>query len=473
MRLRDLLAAQSPDAVRVEQVRTDAPLDLAWLDDVPAGGQVVLLIDALPAEPVARDLAVALGERGFELLHAVYLDDGGSLGMAGGLSLRRAAAGTAGLPGANLRAVTADGGPDWVRARAAFGALATRYESAAQALAAAEAARGSASGLVGRAAAELVRQPVRNARRSAGLLRAAWRAHRRPGAAARTGRAWLEFDLPMPVPPDTRPRAAALHVDLPSSSVVARDLRDGGIGRYEASTLPWFLALCDVAPAGAVWDVGANIGVYALLARAYSSREVVAFEPTPDLAAWARRLAAGNGLGYRLEQLAAGAAAETATLYLSEVSDSSNSLARGFRASKRQLDVLVEPLDRYARRTGSVPAVVKVDTETTEHLVLSGAREVLARHRPWIICEVLAGRAPERVLTGLMGGLGYRFHQLDGAIPPPARDVVRGDPAYAHLNYLFAPAPLGRPLLAAATAWAAALAATPSPGGGQGRPSPR
>jgi len=60
--------------------------------------------------------------------------------------------------------------------------------------------------------------------------------------------------------------------------------------------LPWFLALCETARPGAIWDVGANIGIYALLARAYTEREVVGFEPTPEVCAWGRRLAADNGL---------------------------------------------------------------------------------------------------------------------------------------------------------------------------------
>lgn len=436
--------------VQVSMVRTGDPApDLAVLDGLADGDRAVLLTDALPAEPAIEKLAVALADRGFELLHAVYIDDAAGIGVHGGLSVQRCGPDAdPGLSVANLAAVTVDGRPNWERARAAFSKIAARHETALVELDTVRAEHRAVG-----------RHPVRWARRFAGMLVGAWRSRRRPTTDGRPG---LDFHAPMPVPPDgDRSRPAALHIAVPSSYIVARHLHEHGIGGYEESMMAWYLALCDTAQPGAVWDVGANLGPYALLARAYTAREVVAFEPTPDLARWARRIAAANGLDYRLEQLAAGESAGTATFYLSESSDSSNSLAEGFRASKQQLDVLVEPLDRYARRTGSRPAVLKVDTETTEHLVMLGAREVVAKHRPWVFCEVLANRPPEKALTAIMGELGYRFFHLDGSDPLPETSVIKGDPTSTHLNYLFAPAEIDERTAAAARAWHAALEATP------------
>ncbi|WP_160312828.1 FkbM family methyltransferase [Jiangella alkaliphila] len=479
--------------VQVSIVLTaDLPDGLDHLDDVTVGDRAVLLIDALPVEPAIHMLRTALTKRGFEILHAVYLDDAIDIQAVGGLAvLRVGTSGDAGLTRANLDAVTVDGQPNWERARAAFGKMAAQYESTLEALhdvqaelRSAEAHRRTAEARlentlssttmrVGQAAVAVGRHPVRGARRAAGILRDAWRSHRAPAPrrttrpAVRTaadGPPRMNFYVPMPVPPGPdRGQPRELHITVPNTYLVARHLLKNGIGGYEPSTIAWYLALCDTAPAGAVWDVGANLGPYALLARAYSDRDIVAFEPTPDLAHWARHLSEINDLPYRLEQIAAGETAGTATFYLSESSDSSNSLAEGFRVSKRQLDVLVEPLDRYARRTGSVPAVMKVDTETTEHHVLRGARDVLAEHRPWIVCEVLSGRAPEQPLTELLGDLGYHFFHLNGSDPLPEKDVIKGDPTYEHMNYLFAPGPIDDELAAAARGWQAALEATPRP----------
>lgn len=275
------------------------------------------------------------------------------------------------------------------------------------------------------------------------------------------------FSVPLPTRPSgasgpSRPMAP-LRIEALNTHVVARMLASAGIGGYEPSMMSWFLALCETAGPGAVWDIGANLGVYALLARAYSDREVVGFEPTPDLAHWGRHLARINSLDYRLEQLAAGDSAGIATLYLSNTSDSSNSLAEGFRASSRQLDVLVEPLDRYADRTGSTPAIMKIDTEATEHLVLRGAERVVSTQRPWIFCEVLASRAPEQHLTSMMTVHGYRFFHLDGSDPLVERDTVVGDRTYQNMNYLFAPTELDDRTTSAARAWREALTSTPRP----------
>jgi FkbM family methyltransferase len=478
--------------VQVSAVDTaDLPGCLSCLDDVADGNRAVLLTDALPAEPVVRELTATLAGRGFEVLHAVYLDDAIDIRALGGLSLLRVgSAGGADLAARNLLAVTTDGEPQWERARAAFAKMAAQYEATTEALGtvqaelrSAEAHRRTAEARlertlssttmqVGHAVVAVGRHPVKGARHAAGILRGAWRSRRSPAPRraapvarkATDGPLRMNFYLPMPVPPGPdRGQPRELHVTVPDSYLVAKHLLKNGVGGYEESMMAWYLALCDTAQPGAVWDVGANLGPYALLARAYTDREVVAFEPTPDLAHWARQLAATNGLDYRLEQIAAGETAGTATFYLSESSDSSNSLAEGFRISKRQLDVLVEPLDRYSRRTGSVPAVMKIDTENTEQHVLRGARELVAEHRPWIFCEVLSGRAPEKPLTELLGGLGYQFLHLDGSDPLPRKDVVKGDPTYQHMNYLFAPHDIDERIAAAARAWHEALTATPRP----------
>ncbi|TDD72972.1 FkbM family methyltransferase [Jiangella aurantiaca] len=473
--------------VQVSAIRTaELPAALTILDDLAEKDRAVLLTDALLAEPVSRELAVELAERGLELLHAVYIDDAATIQVLAGLSLQRTGA-RGDLAAANLAAVTVgDGEPDWEQARRAFARVTERHETYADTIGAAEAElaaaearldavtvqwdraaarletlRSSTTPQVGQAAVTLARHPFTSARRSVGKLRRAWRLDSR-SRATHGGPRRLRLEVPIPFPPgEGRHRPDALRVDVPATSMVARSLFRNGVSGYEPTMMAWYLALCDTVQPGAVWDVGANLGLYALLARAYTDREVVAFEPTPELAGWARQLSADNDLDYRLEQVAAGESPGVATFYLSETSDASNSLAEGFRTSKRQLDVLVEPLDRYSRRTGSVPAVLKIDTETTEHHVLRGAREVVARNRPWIFCEVLANRAPEKELTALMSGFGYHFFHLNGADPLVETGVIVGDPTFQHMNYLFTPTQIEPRMIDAARAWHAALEVTP------------
>lgn len=247
-------------------------------------------------------------------------------------------------------------------------------------------------------------------------------------------------------------RPTAVTVPTSTRQYVTKTLQRGGLAGYEPESLACVLAATDVAGPGEVWDVGANIGVYSFCAAALTGRPVVAFEPTPDLAATARSIAATNALRYRVEECALGAVPGVATLYLSDQSDASNSLARGFRPSSRALEVPVDTMDAYAARTGRTPAVVKVDTETTEPDVLRGGLSTLAGAAPWLLVEVLAGRR-DGELTDVLLPLGYHAYPVTDSPPWPARSSVAGDPTGAFRNWLFAPQPLDNAFWARLRHW--------------------
>lgn len=221
--------------------------------------------------------------------------------------------------------------------------------------------------------------------------------------------------------------------------IVPRWLQRRGLAGYEPETLACFLALLQHAPPGPVWDVGANVGVYAALAATTTDREIVAFEPTPDVAAVVRRVARRNDLAIEVVECALGAAAGSATLYLAKQSDSSNSTAAGFREAAGTLTVAAHTIDELVQSGRTPPAVLKLDTETTEPPILSGGRRTIAEHRPWILCEALPGRT-ESELMAEMRGHGYTWHLVEPTVPYPARDVIEG-----HVDYymwLFAPEPI-------------------------------
>jgi FkbM family methyltransferase len=241
------------------------------------------------------------------------------------------------------------------------------------------------------------------------------------------------FELALPANP---PRSLAIRT--PRRTYVSRLLETSGLAGYEPDTLACFLAAIEENGFEPVYDVGANIGLFSWLAAALTPATVVGFEPTPDLAAQMRSIRDANGLAIAVEEAALGAASGTAELYLSDKTENSNSLRAGFRPSHRSVSVTVETVDRYVARTGTIPAVLKVDTESTEPDVLRGAAELLATRRPWIICEVLAGRT-EADLTAILAPLGYGWYRIDGPGPLAPRLAIEGDPAYEHLNWLFAP----------------------------------
>lgn len=273
----------------------------------------------------------------------------------------------------------------------------------------------------------------------------------RPVAAGE--RAFL-MDLPRHPAGRWTPRAAM--VAAPKRFVVPTAMSHG-LGAFEMDSVATFLALCDIAPPGDVLDIGANTGIYSLLARTYSGRRAVAFEPVPELAAVARRLGHDNYVPFVVEEAALGDADGTATLYLSDRTETSNSLRKGFRPSSKQIQVPVHTLDRYTSTNGLAPAVMKIDTETTEADVLRGGTTMIRRYHPWIICEVLPGRG-EAEIQAVLDPLGYRMHPISGTAPFARETTLVG--RNEEYNWLFAPGDVPSALWRRFARWRAALAAT-------------
>lgn len=268
------------------------------------------------------------------------------------------------------------------------------------------------------------------------------------------------FDLVVPIP--SRDPAAGLelsrtlHFDTPAGMYVPEVLESRTLAGYEPYALAAFLAAVEQAPSGQVLDIGANVGLYALLAAMISDRPVCAVEPTPDLAQAARDLAQLNGLDISVEELALGDSSGTATLYLSDRTDSSNSLNPNFRRHSREIEVELRTVDEHVERTGQVPAIMKIDTETTEPQVITGAFRTIAEHRPWIFVELLVNRS-EQELREAIAPHGYTPYHLSGPGPRPVLELLAGDPTGVHLMYLLAPAPVEPGFWERMNAWQAAL----------------
>jgi FkbM family methyltransferase len=231
-----------------------------------------------------------------------------------------------------------------------------------------------------------------------------------------------------------------------------------GLAAYEPETMATYLAALEVLPMGVVFDVGANVGVFSLIAAALTRWVVIAFEPAPNPASVARSAARTNGLHYEVEQIALGATDGMAPLYLSDT-DVSSSLRAGFRAATGSIEVRVEALAGYCGRTGRMPSLLKIDTEGTEADVLRGGTDLLRRRRPWLICEVLKGRTEDALMAELEPLL-YRMYQITDEVPLAPGDVIEGDPTHRFTNWLFAPEEPSAEFWDAKRAWQHALEAT-------------
>ncbi|HTB71418.1 MAG TPA: FkbM family methyltransferase [Solirubrobacteraceae bacterium] len=187
-----------------------------------------------------------------------------------------------------------------------------------------------------------------------------------------------------------------------------------------------------VRPGAVVWDVGANIGFYTLIAARLVERgRVIAFEPLPENQAAIRANLELNGLtNVELAGIALADRAGDAELQMHGEStwaklDTSEdtSFKRGSDATG-SVPVEVSTLDAQLERFPA-PDVVKIDIEGAEVAALRGASRLLEQCRPTLICELHGTNGP---VTALLTERGYDVRTVETPDVPPERAAW-----YAHV----------------------------------------
>ncbi len=246
----------------------------------------------------------------------------------------------------------------------------------------------------------------------------------------------------VPVVGDVRvalPGGRTLVLASDGRDLIASALAFRGLAGWEPETLPVFQRL--LPGARTFLDVGASTGLFSLLAALDDpARRVWAFEPSPRTAQALRHNLARNGAGnVTVLELALAADDGAAKLWIppGESLPLGASTLPAFRAGGEAVPVRARRLDALAAEL-AWPAIdlVKLDTEGTEPAVLEGARDLLARDEPWIVCEVLHGLTEER-LHAVLDPIGYRYFALT-ARGPVEHSRIAGDPSYRDRNWLFA-----------------------------------
>lgn len=143
-----------------------------------------------------------------------------------------------------------------------------------------------------------------------------------------------------------------------------------------------------IRPGDVVLDVGAFLGVYAVLESRWAgpNGRVIAFEPTPASAAVARRHFSWNapeGARVHFVEAAVSDRSGSATLHQYDAHGMPyvNSLAAavdaGTSASAAQSSVTTTTVDDVCRELGVVPSVIRMDVQGAEIHALLGARETI------------------------------------------------------------------------------------------------
>jgi FkbM family methyltransferase len=163
---------------------------------------------------------------------------------------------------------------------------------------------------------------------------------------------------------------------------------------YESAALHSFLEL--IAPGDVVWDIGANIGIYTIMAgkRVGPAGKVVCWEPHPKTVETLGRHVGANGLQERCEIIPA-AVSDGAVAQVSFRLEADPTTSRMARSSVHPPQDLIttqaKSLDEWRQEFDRQPRVVKVDVEGAEALVLRGGSKLLSGQfgsRPLILVAV-------------------------------------------------------------------------------------
>jgi FkbM family methyltransferase len=185
-----------------------------------------------------------------------------------------------------------------------------------------------------------------------------------------------------------------------------------------------------VRPGMAVWDVGANIGLFAFAAG--PSGRVLAVEADGWLAELIERSAREAPARYaRVEVISAAVAAApgVASFCIARRGRAGNHLEgvpgstqTGGTREIRQVPAVT--LDSLLARTAA-PQVVKIDVEGAELLCLKGAERLLREVRPVLLCEVAAENQAEA--GAILLRHGYTLYDAEA---PPDRRLPLAQPSW-------------------------------------------
>jgi FkbM family methyltransferase len=208
-----------------------------------------------------------------------------------------------------------------------------------------------------------------------------------------------------------------------------------GLREWEKETSP--VMLQHLRHAKCFVDVGANCGIYTVIGCTINpSLKAVAIEPVPKVYAALARNIEKNGLGQRVRTLNLAVSDRDGTVSFAEAEDATMGSMALEGAAGQLIEVPCRTLDSIASEMQIMPDFIKIDVEGFEHLVLSGARQVLGRFRPRIVLEANPGNDTETP-TRILSEHGYVFANITHGGLVPSSDIV---PKNDGPNWLCTPA---------------------------------
>jgi FkbM family methyltransferase len=179
------------------------------------------------------------------------------------------------------------------------------------------------------------------------------------------------------------------------------------------------LLLSNIKKGEVVYDIGANIGLYALaVAKAGLQNRIYAFEPNPETFSKLSANLALNKLSGRVEfmQVAVGNTNGESLFMLSSEHERSSffqsNAAFGNAKVKRAVKVDVRTLDSLIEQL-LPPQHIKIDAEGSEVMVLEGAEQTIRRYKPLLYIEPHSFELEDKISI-MLQLLDYEFENYRG-----------------------------------------------------------
>lgn len=189
-------------------------------------------------------------------------------------------------------------------------------------------------------------------------------------------------------------------------------LRDG----FEKESIKLWIKLCEESDV--IFDVGANTGVYSLIARTIKPKaKIYAFEPVKRVFLKLQENIALNNFDVVPFEKAISNSDGKAIIYdtLSEhvysVTVNKNFSSPETKVVETEIETIT--LNSFIRQNDIKKIdLIKIDVETHEPEVLEGFSDYLSRFKPTMLIEILNDEIGEKVNT-IVQGLGYLYFNID------------------------------------------------------------
>lgn len=173
--------------------------------------------------------------------------------------------------------------------------------------------------------------------------------------------------------------------------------------------------------AKSILDIGANTGLYALIAQSMNPSAIIhTFEPIPGVFNILQKNVDINNFPIVNHKLALSDYTGTAKIYMPADSDFAYSVTVNQNAldpetETQELTIKAQTLKSIIEECQITSVdLMKLDVETHEPEVLSGMGEYLLKYKPTMIIEVLNDEIAEK-LNHLLDGMNYLYFNIDDA----------------------------------------------------------